>query len=290
VSGIDPAESQAKGRQVIDTAIYAAGDLHTNSTVALCPPKIELDDGGTYHASRVQRWLHENFIDQIERFKLIEARRKVAILNGDIAELDTKRRSNQIISANKDTIKTMVIDTISPLVDIVDAVFIIRGTPAHTGKSGWIEEMIAKDFDNTIRPGKAETPASWYHLRNIFDGVRFDVAHHASMGSMPWTEKNAANAAATKIMWRYLIDMKQPAPHIALRSHNHRFCDSGNNYETRVIMLDAWTVRTEFIYRIGGENTVASVGSSVFLCDKGKVQCERWQVEPKEVRRVWQRL
>ena len=31
------------------------GDTHIGSTVALCKPTVDLDDGGTYHASRAQR-------------------------------------------------------------------------------------------------------------------------------------------------------------------------------------------------------------------------------------------
>jgi len=48
------------GRRKRDTVIVAVvADTHPNSTVGLCPPEVELDDGGTYHASKAQRWLWE---------------------------------------------------------------------------------------------------------------------------------------------------------------------------------------------------------------------------------------
>jgi hypothetical protein len=133
--------------------------MHTNSTVGICPPVINLDDGGTYRSSPVQRWLWECWLDQVERVKRIDASRKVLILNGDLGELDTKRRSTQLISANKAVIQAMVTDTLAPLVDVVDDVIVIRGTMAHTGKGGWLEESIAADLDHAIRPGKAKAPA-----------------------------------------------------------------------------------------------------------------------------------
>ena len=271
-----------------DTLIIACGDMHINSTVALCPPSVNLDDGGTYHASRVQRWLWDCWLDQAERVKVIEARRKVLILNGDLGELDTKRRSTQLISANKAVILSLTLDTLAPLVDVVNEVIVIRGTMAHTGKGGWLEEKIAQDLDGVIRPGKAKSPASWYHLRGVFSGVRFDVAHHAGMGSLPWTEKNAGNKAASIIMWRYAIDMKQQPPHVALRSHNHRYSDSGGNYETLAVLMPAWTVKTEFAYRIGAENQVADIGSELFYCDNGEYRHERIPYKAREAKRVWQ--
>ena len=38
-------------------------DLHAGSTVAICPPRVQLDDGGEYHASKAQRWLWERWKD-----------------------------------------------------------------------------------------------------------------------------------------------------------------------------------------------------------------------------------
>lgn len=41
--------------------IRATGDVHAGSTVALAPPKIQLDDGGEYVASKAQMWLWERW-------------------------------------------------------------------------------------------------------------------------------------------------------------------------------------------------------------------------------------
>jgi len=117
-------------------ALIVTSDHHINSTVALCTPVINLDDGGTYHASRTQRELYNCWLDFWQQAKeLTTGYKRVGVFNGDLGELDTKKRSIQLVTLNKATIQRMVIDTIEPALAILDSVFVMRGTAAHTGKS-----------------------------------------------------------------------------------------------------------------------------------------------------------
>ena len=79
--------------------------------------------------------------------------KRIVVFDGDLTELDTQKRSIQLTSMNKNTILSMVMETILPLISIADAVYIMRGTAAHTGKSAWSEEAIAKDIDNAVSLG-----------------------------------------------------------------------------------------------------------------------------------------
>lgn len=263
--------------------LIVVSDLHINSTVALAPPGIALDDGGTYHASKEQHWLWRCWNDFIDQCRGL-AGRKIVIFNGDLAELDAKKRSVQLISFNKATIQKLALETISPLVDIADGVIVLRGTAAHVGKSAWIEEAIANDLEHTIR--HSPEIASWQHFRGVADGVRLDIAHHASMGSLPWTRANAANSLAAKILQLYAARIKQPAPDIALRSHNHLKADSYDNFPTRVIFTPCWTLATEFSYRVGRENDVADIGGTIIHCDGGNYSVEKVDY-PLETKRIW---
>lgn len=266
------------------TAIIALGDTHINSTVALAPPKVQLDDGGTFHASRPQRWLWDGWLAFIEWAKAqTVGYRRVVVLNGDLAELDTKRRSNQIITANKATIEHTVREVLDPLMTWTDSLFVIRGTQAHTGKSGWIEEAMASDYDHTVKA--SEGVYSHYHLRLTADSVKLDIAHHASMPSLPWTEKNAANKIAYLTRSRYQ-EMDAPPPDLVLRSHNHRSADSYDNYKTRAICLPCWSLMTEYAYRIGAENSIPDIGGLVILCDGAGYEIEKYRIEPQKGK-VW---
>jgi hypothetical protein len=42
--------------------ILVISDTHINSTVALCKPSVQLDDGQEVKISRAQRWFWENWL------------------------------------------------------------------------------------------------------------------------------------------------------------------------------------------------------------------------------------
>lgn len=259
-------------------------DLHVNSSVAVCPLTVNLDDGGTYHASRTQQWLWRCINEIAEEARAVPAERRLLVLNGDLGELDTKRRSIQLVTQNKATILGMTIDVITPLLGICDAFYVVRGTPAHTGKSCWLETAIGEDIGAV--PDPKTGAASWWHIRSTCDGVRLDIAHHASMGRSWWTKRNAANSLAAKIVIEYMVDMGQPPPHLAFRAHNHTYADSSDNYRTRVVYGGALTTLTEFGYRCGFENSLAEIGGWSAVCEDGKYEIKRLQCEPRR-ERLW---
>lgn len=259
--------------------------MHINSSVAVCPPVVNLDEG-SYHHSRVQHWLWTCWLDFIAEAKaLTDGYKRVVIFDGDLSELDTLKRSIQLTTLNKATILTLIQETIAPLVDIADACYFIRGTAAHVGKSAWSEEATAKDTDGAIPEGNGKS--SWWHYRGIASGVKLDVAHHANMGSVPWSKRNSANNMAAKIMYSYLVEMNQPAPDLALRAHNHTRATSGRNYRCQVDYLPAWTVKTEYAYRVGYENSISDIGGMVYLCENGSFREHEIMFYPKDAKQIW---
>jgi hypothetical protein len=268
----------------MDNQIIAiTADHHTNSTVALCPPVVNLDDGGTYHVSRSQRWLWECWLDYWENVQRL-GDNIIAPFNGDLGELDTKRRTVQLISANKATIQNMAREVLEPAMIAKRLVF-IRGTPAHQGKACWLEEAIAQDYDNAMRQSK--TVASWYHWRAVVSGVRLDIAHHAPMSGDPQTAPNSANGLARRALWHYNVQLNQPAPHLIFRSHNHRKADSYDNYPTRAIFTPCFSLATEYCYRTGRELSLADIGGIAIECVDNAYTIHKYVYEPKENRQVW---
>jgi hypothetical protein len=81
--------------------------------------------------------------------------------------------------------------------------------------------------------------------------------------------------------------MRSQSPDIAPRSHNHTYEDSGGNYETFVFFTRAWTILTEYGYRVGLENSLADIGGHVITCEDGKWSKRDYKYEPKEARQVW---
>jgi hypothetical protein len=241
-------------------------DEHINSTVALCPPVVALDDGGMYRSSRQQHWLWESWLDFWGYVKdKANGRRVIGINNGDLGELDIKRRSAQLISPNKATIQNLVLETLRPAMDVVSSWIIIRGTMAHEGKSCWLEEDLAKDLANTIP--YSDTTKSWWHFQGQIASVRMDISHHATMSGLPYTRATAPARLAARIMWHYKVEKEEKAPDIVVRAHNHMFAESGINYACRVFYSPCWSMTTEFGYRTGRENESPSIGGLIFECN-----------------------
>ena len=267
--------------------LIVASDLHVNSTVALCPPSVNLDDGGTYNANPAQRWLWSCWLDAWGKLAEIAKRcsRVVLVLNGDLGELDTKRRSNQMVTPNKATVQAMIAEVLDPALKVAQDVYVIRGTQAHVGKSAWLEEAIAADIG--AKPDKARGTASHWHLQGKLGALRIDIAHHASMGATPWARAYAAQALAARIMWAYRVERDVPAPQLVVRSHNHKYATSGDNYPAQVFYTPCWSLITEYGYRSGRENDSPDIGLLAFEIDNEKYGVYKMIYKPTSDKRVW---
>jgi len=266
------------------TAVVVVGDTHIGSTVGLCLPVANLDDGGTYSASQGQRWLWRSWLDfWTFTTGITQGCKRVLVLNGDIVEKDNKRRTHQIITRNDATLLRIAVSTLKPALEWADAIYVVRGTEAHTGKSAEMEEALAYDI-GAEKDGELH---SHWHLRAVAGGVRMDIAHHATMGGMPWTERNAAIKLAA-ITWHRYMEMGKPLPHVVVRNHVHRYADSGGNYETFAVMAPAWSLATSYLYRIGKENDLATIGGLIFICENGQYQMLKKIYRPRVT--AWDRV
>jgi predicted phosphodiesterase len=258
--------------------ILVISDTHINSTVALCKPSVRLDDGQEVKISKAQRWFWDNWCDLIERVDTMKP--DVLIINGDALEGDRKGRSYQLITRNPSTIVSIGSETLEPLVSKIPAVYFVRGTGAHGGKSGFLEEDLSRDFDNSVKIGNNY---SHWELNLIVEGLKITAAHHTTMGGLPWTRPNAVNSLAAKIQFQYSQDREEP-PDIALRGHVHRWGDSHDAYRTRAIVVPCWTLATEFVHKISPD-TLPECGAAVISCDAGKFEVEKIDYKPKG--RIW---
>jgi len=256
----------------LTTNLVVVSDLHINSTVGLICPSIILDDGGEHRPSKGQRWLWRNWIDFWEGIP----KGCWLVINGDLADKDIKLRAYQNITRNPSTIQKMVRDTMAPALDKAERVFVIRGTGAHTGKSGHLEEEFAKDIGAVPYDKKIY---SWWWLLLECEGVVFDIMHHASLGRKPWTTPNALNSLAAELVIRYA---RGRLPDVAVRSHNHRFAETGQNYPIRVVATPAWQLSTEYSNRIAA--APADIGGVIFKCNQGVYTMDVRQYQPERSR------
>ncbi len=259
--------------------ILVISDTHINSTVALCNPSVQLDDGQNVKISKAQRWFWDNYCDLLERVD--REKPDILIVNGDAVEGDTKKRSYQLYTRNPTTAVNIASETLEPLVRKIPAVYFVRGTDAHGGRSGCLEEHLAKDLGGI----KFDKNYSHWSLNLNVEGVRISSAHHTSMGGLPWTKPNAAIKLAAKVEFEYTED-GDTLPDLVIRSHVHRWGDSHEAYRVRALITPCWTLATEFIHKISPD-TLPECGAAFITCDGGKFDIDKVRYQPKG--RIWVR-
>lgn len=275
--------------------VAVCGDLHCGSTVGLCPPEgLELDDGGIYNPSEAQEWLWQCWESAWKQAKSVIGRDKFTlVVNGDMIDGD-HHRTAQIASPLTGIHARCAIESMRVPLDLKpSAIHVVRGTPAHVGRSGEVEEGLARALKNQLYPVIKDPDTgtfSSYRRRIDVEGVRFDIAHHGRMGQRAHTRGSYSRLYSFDIWAEQALDLvkelrgasdlrevferKKPAD-IAVRSHNHKFQDSGYDHRgiTRVLSIPAFQLATEYVHRIAAE-ALADIGIVLFICNKGEVEVQ----------------
>jgi hypothetical protein len=275
--------------------VAVCGDLHCGSTVGLCPPEgLELDDGGIYNPSEAQEWLWQCWESAWKKAKSVIGRDKFTlVVNGDMIDGD-HHRTAQIASPLTGIHARCAIESMRVPLDLKpSAIHVVRGTPAHVGRSGEVEEGLARALKNQLYPVIKDPDTgtfSSYRRRIDVEGVRFDIAHHGRMGQRAHTRGSYSRLYSFDIWAEQALDLvkelrgasdlrevferKKPAD-IAVRSHNHKFQDSGYDHRgiTRVLSIPAFQLATEYVHRIAAE-ALADIGIVLFICNKGEVEVQ----------------
>lgn len=257
-------------------------DLHSGSTIGLCPPTgVELDDGGVYMPSPAQLWLWERWQIGWEHVAEIAKREKAdigVVVNGDATD-GNHHGTPQIHSAAEGShIKAAVESMRVPLALKPKNVWIIRGTEAHVGKLGGLEEGMAVALDREGAPvrkdPKTGTWSSWYRMLGFY-GRMLDFTHHGRMGQRAHTRAGYIRHYAHDI-WAERKLRGERTPDLAIRSHFHVYDDSGPQHPTRpitrVIQTPAFQLMTAFGWRVVPES-LADIGMvAVVIRPNGEVE------------------
>ncbi len=257
--------------------------------MAVCPPTVNLYEGGTYRSSRQQRWLWGRFLEFRDRVG--EARQRaggplVILLNGELAD-DNRHSKFALVSLNPETQLANAVETLKPLVELLgegDGLFVTRGTEAHSGPEAWMDEKIAADLGATpslVDRDKDRVIHSHWWLKLNVDGVRIEAAHHPPIGPgrRPWTRSGFA-ATLAKMRFDEYVERDLKPPHLSLFGHVHWPGDSYDAYRTRAIVTPSWQLGTAFSHRLGGTFPYP-VGGVIVTCDRGRM-------EPGPVKHYWE--
>ena len=261
------------------TLLVGTADLHINDTCALCPPvyRRELDAEHRPGHLIMQIWvawkefwqiiadkrtdLENQLIREIQKTRKVgkrEAReeaqgllRVVHIVDGDACDMNT-HETTQLISTNRVDVQRALIDVFDPVMAVVDDTFIIRGTAAHTGPNGELEEWFAQDIGAIACPD--DDCVSWWKLKNIFSGVRVFAAHHSPTGTKLDNKKNQSAArAAERVAVSYMRLGMSRRPNLVLFAHRH-YPAFGDELGVRCRYLPSWKLVGAFGHRLAATN------------------------------------
>lgn len=270
-----------KDRPVV---IAVTSDQHCGSTVALCPPKVTLDDGGEYHASKAQHWLWDRWQAYWQR--VAEVQREVGgdlwqVFNGDAVE-GHHHGLTHLIANNPNAQAAVWTKLVAvPLGLSPSKLFFVRGTEAHVGKEGSSEEKIADGLWRDKRPIVRDPDtgmASWWHLRMDVQGVRLDFTHHGRTGQREHTRASNATLHAHDIFLSHAKNGERH-PDLCIRSHYHRFNDSHDAAPTRVVTIGAWQLKTGHVHKIAAD-TIADIGGAIIVVRDGTYTVEKVCYKP----------
>jgi len=256
--------------------VVALGDMHAGSTLAPCPVEgLELDDGGRYVPSKLQRWLYKCWVEAIDRVEALlqDGDTLHLVCNGDMVDGD-HHRTPQIASPLTGIHLRCAHELLRiPLALNPATVHVIRGTESHVGRSGEVEEGLARVIKeegfNVIGDPDTGT-ASTFWRRMDLDGVRLDFRHHGRMGQRAYTKASYHRLYAFDIWAEHAMDGERP-PDIAVRSHHHQYMDSGRDprLPTRVVTLPAWQALTAYGHRLAIES-LSDIGLVVIVIEGGE--------------------
>lgn len=186
------------------------------------------------------------------------------VFNGDLFEGGAHHGTTQIISSNPEA-QAYLADRVFGVPRSLGPAhtFILRGTEEHVGPSGASEEAFARFIHAEKNPTTDRW--SWWQLRLKPHGLLIECQHHGRMGQRPWTESNVVNLLAAQIFYEHARRDRE-YPRIAIRSHRHRFADSGTAHPVRVIQTPAWQLKTAYAHRVVPE-AIADVGGIVILVE-----------------------
>lgn len=259
------AKSKRSRRGKINNVVVFS-DTHVGCRLALCHPDgADLDDGGTYSPSKIQRklWAYweEFWGEWIPRATHGEP--FTVVHNGDVIDGVHHNATTQW-SNNLEDQSAHAEKILRPVVDACEGrYYAIRGTEAHVGKSGVEEERLARRIGAV--PNE-EGQHARYELWMRVKGSLCHFLHHIGTTSSAQYETSAVNAELAALYTesgRWGLE----SPVVVVRSHRHRQSEvrftAKGGYAVSMVTA-CWQLKTPFAWRLAGARvTTPQIGGSL---------------------------
>lgn len=234
--------------------VVVISDTHVGCRLALIHPDgADLDDGGEYKPSLIQRKLWDHWQEFWGEWvpTVTKGEPYVVVHNGDaidgVHHGATTQWSNNLGDQSEAARKIL-----APVVALCDGRYYhIRGTEAHVGKSASEEERLARVLGAI--PNE-EGQYARYELWMRVAGKLCHFLHHIGSTSSAAHETSAVNAELSAL-YTDAGRWGRESPLIVVRSHRHRCSEirlpAASGYATSFVTA-CWQLKTPFCWKIAG--------------------------------------
>lgn len=234
--------------------VVVVSDLHVGCQMAIVHPDgARQAEGGWYTPSKFQRMLYglwEQFWE-VEVPIMTQGEPFDIVINGECVDGSHHNAVNQWTQNLTDQCAASI-KLIEPLLDKCKRLFIIRGTEAHSGKSGQQDEQIAREV------GAVPCPITGQYSRyELFYGLRDGIIHFTHTVGCVGSQANEASAPLKDLTEFYLESGRwgERPPDAIVRSHRHRHVVvelATCRGKALACVTPAWQGKTPFAYKIAG--------------------------------------
>lgn len=238
--------------QVGGTLTVHVGDTHVGSSVAVCPPRVPLEDGGYYYASKDQLWYWKcwcEFWADTMRLKKKLGARVLAIFGGDLRDGD-HHETTQLWAANELTQDRAVLQVLAVAEPVIDAAVFVRGTQAHSGPDSVAEERYAWVLDKrgwTIW-GNGRNYSHWIWTAEV-EGVRLQEKHQPGTRSRVRHTRDLSASRQAQYTWEEYSGAGIPPPDVIVFHHVH-YRARGYYNDTYCHYVPSWQTPTNWVNNI----------------------------------------
>ena len=264
--------------------LICISDTHCGCRAGLCPDDpIRLDGGGFYSSSEEQKKMYaawRRFWDEwIPEVTYGEP--YAVVVNGDALD-GVHHGTKTQISQNHADQATIAMEIFEPIVEACEGRFYMtRGTEAHVGKSGEMEEGLARALGAI--PDEAGNHSRYEIFLRMGNGLIHALHHIGTTGSSHYE----STAVMKELTESYTESGRwgDDPPDVVVRSHRHRHLEV--RVPTKlgygmVFVTAGWQLKTPLTYRIaGGRLTTPQIGGSLIRQGKTDLYTRHkvWRME-----------
>ena len=235
------------------TRVVFVGDLHVGSSVALCPPQVDMGDDGIHTATDLQLWI----LDKWRKFTetVLQRREKIILVFlGDLVD-GARHHGTYQTWGTQQAQNGAAVELLRPLANVAYQIYGTAGTACHSGMSGQDDRAIVKELGGVTE----------YRWRLDIEGKLFDVAHHARRDTSETTQGNSAMSLIRQCELR-CNRTGERRPDYIIRGHAHE-CDDITHRGITAALCPGWKLQDEYTRKLNPAS-LADIGGLIWENEK----------------------